>query len=320
MAENISSGTRSFALGSITRPRQDSPYLKLNESWSIANAKIEQALDTLLPRSGGLHGRVKAAMRYAVFAGGKRLRPFLTLQSARLFGVPTARALRAASAIEFIHTYSLIHDDLPCMDDDDLRRGRPATHVKFDEATAVLAGDGLIPLAFEVLAAPETHPSADVRSTLLMRLGGAIGADGLVGGQMIDMLAPGRAFDIEDVIILQRMKTGALFEFSCESGAILGCAAQHHRTRLREYARALGIAFQIADDLIDATGSAERAGKTVGKDYASGKATLVSLLGFDGARRKARLLAEHAVDVLSPFGSEAEFLRLLPKYLLDRDS
>jgi farnesyl diphosphate synthase len=319
MAEDFSNGTTPLVLESM-RPRQGSPYLEMNESWSLANAEIEQALDTLLPRSDGLHGRVKEAMRYAVFAGGKRLRPFLTLQSARLFGVPAARALRAASAVEFIHTYSLIHDDLPCMDDDDLRRGRPTTHVKFDEATAVLAGDGLIPLAFEVLAAPETHPSADVRSTLLMRLGEAIGADGLVGGQMIDMLAPGRGFEIEDVIVLQRMKTGALFEFSCEAGAILGCAAQNHRNRLREYARAFGLAFQIADDLIDATGSAERAGKAVGKDYASGKATLVSLLGFDGARRKARLLAEHAAEVLSPFGSEAEFLRLLPMYLLDRDS
>jgi farnesyl diphosphate synthase len=259
-------------------------------------------------------------MRYAVFSGGKRLRPFLSVQCARLFEVPAYCAFRTGAAIEFFHTYSLIHDDLPCMDDDDLRRGRPTTHVQFDEATAVLAGDALLTFAFEVLASPETHPSADVRCTLVRRLAEAGGSDGLVGGQMCDMLAPSIEFGVDDVVALQRMKTGALFEFSCEAGAILGGAGNSVRGRLRNYARDLGLAFQIADDLIDATGSPEKAGKAVGKDGARGKATLLSHFGYDGARRQAHMLTERAVEALSPFGKEADVLRRLPHHLLGRES
>jgi farnesyl diphosphate synthase len=206
------------------------------------------------------------------------------------------------------------------MDDDELRRGRPTTHVKFDEATAVLAGDALLTLAFEVLASPETHPSADVRCTLVRRLAEAAGNEGLVGGQMCDMLAPNIDFGVDEVVALQRMKTGALFEFSCEAGAILGGAGSSARGRLRNYARDLGLAFQIADDLIDATGSTEKAGKAVGKDRGQGKATLLSQFGQEGARRQATMLTERAVEALSPFGTEADMLRRLPRHLLDRES
>ncbi len=259
-------------------------------------------------------------MRYATFAGGKRLRPYLTLAGAYLFDVPEARATRAAAAIEVLHTYSLIHDDLPCMDDDDLRRGRPTTHRQFDEATAVLAGDGLLTIAFEILADVETHPSGDIRTRLISRLAHAAGSQGMIGGQMMDMQSPERAYGLEEIILLQRMKTGALFEFCSEAGPILADAGEDDRQRLRSFARDLGLAFQIADDLIDSTGSAEQAGKAVGKDAAQGKATLVSLYGVEGARREARTLAERAADALSPYGSKADELRGLPFFLLDRAS
>jgi farnesyl diphosphate synthase len=292
----------------------------ITESWAVATTGVEAALQTLLAYPHGIHARVQQAMRYAVFAGGKRLRPFLTIQCAGLFDVPAHSAYRTAAAIELVHTYSLIHDDLPCMDDDELRRGRPTVHVKFDEATAVLAGDALLTLAFEVLASPDTHPSADIRCTLVRRLAEAGGSDGLVGGQMCDMLAPEADFGVDEVIALQRMKTGALFEFSCEAGAVLGDAGIPSRGRLRNYARDLGLAFQIADDLIDAMGSAKKAGKAVGKDHAQGKATLLSLFGYEGARRQAQMLTERAVEALSPFGREADVLRRLPRDLLNRET
>ena len=283
-------------------------------------ALTDSALDRLLPAEHGLHRRVMEAMRYAVFAGGKRLRPFLTLSTARLFKVPEARAARAAAAIEALHTYSLVHDDLPCMDDDDLRRGRPTTHRKFDEATAVLAGDALLTHAFGMLADPETHPSGEVRAELVARLAAAGGAEGMIGGQMMDMRAPDEAFGEAEIILLQRMKTGALFEFSCEAGAILGGGNAEDRQRMRAYARDLGLAFQIADDLIDATGSAEEAGKAVGKDQGRGKATLVSLHGVDGARAWAARLADQAAQGLAVYGAAADDLRALPSFLLDRAS
>jgi farnesyl diphosphate synthase len=305
---------------SVSRAAPARNFLKLEETWADTAPRIDGALERLLPPPHGRHSRVHEAMRYAVFTGGKRLRPFLALQCADLFGVPEVRALRAAAAIEFIHTYSLIHDDLPCMDDDDLRRGQPTVHVRFDDATAVLAGDALLPLAFEVLAASDTHPSAEIRAMLVQGLAEAVGSDGLVGGQMCDMLAPGVPFDVEDIVALQRMKTGALFEFTCEAGAILGGAASSDRTRLRNYARDLGLAFQISDDLIDATGTVEKAGKAVGKDREQGKATLLSVFGHEGARRQAQLLTERAIEALSPFGEEADVLRCLPSYLMDRQA
>jgi farnesyl diphosphate synthase len=278
----------------------------------------DQALERLLPAPMGLHGRVAEAMRYAVFAGGKRLRPFLVLGGADLFGVPTSRSVRAAAAIEAMHTYSLVHDDLPCMDDDDLRRGRPTTHRQFDEATAVLAGDALLTHAFAMLADAETHPSGEVRAALIAALAQAAGADGMIGGQMMDMQAPERSYGLEEVILLQRMKTGALFEFCCEAGPILAQATENDRERLRSFARDFGLLFQVTDDLIDATGSSEQAGKAVGKDQDRGKATLVSLHGIDGARSEAARIAERAAESLSAYGSAAEALRRLPFFLLDR--
>lgn len=281
-------------------------------------AEADAVLEVVIPQPQGLHARVAEAMRYAVFAGGKRLRPFLVLEGAALFGAPIEGARRAAAAIEALHTYSLVHDDLPCMDDDDFRRGRPTTHRAFDEAAAVLAGDGLLTLAFEVLADPATHVSAEVRARLVLRLAQAGGSQGMIGGQMVDMLAPERDYGPDEVALLQRMKTGALFEFSAEAGAVLAQAGPEAEGRMRAYAHDFGFAFQIADDLIDALGDAETAGKAVGKDAEQGKATLVSLWGVERARAEARRLAERAAAGLDGFGSQAEPLRALPFMLLDR--
>ena len=259
-------------------------------------------------------------MRYAVFAGGKRLRPFLVLEGAALFGAPSEGARRASAAIEALHTYSLVHDDLPCMDDDDLRRGRPTTHRAFDEATAVLAGDALLTLSFEVLADPATHADAEVRTRLVTRLAQAGGADGMIGGQMVDILAPQNSYGPDEVALLQRMKTGALFAFSCEAGPILAQAGADAEARMRAYAHDFGYAFQISDDLLDALGDEAAAGKAVGKDAEQGKATLLSLWGVDRARDEARRLAERAAAALDGFGPEADALRALPFMLLQRNT
>jgi farnesyl diphosphate synthase len=281
---------------------------------------VEAALDQVLPQPHGLHARIHEAMRYAIFAGGKRLRPFLVMHSAAMFGVAPERAARAAAAIEALHTYSLVHDDLPCMDDDDLRRGRPTTHKAFDEATAVLAGDALLTIAFEILADAATHPNADVRLKLITRLAEASGSNGMIGGQMIDMRAAVSAFGADEIMLLQRLKTGQLFEFSCEAGPILGEASEADRKRLRDYAHDMGLVFQITDDLLDVTSTAEKTGKAVGKDKDQGKATLVSIYGVDGARAEAKKLARRAAETLSGYGREADPLRELPMFLLDRDS
>ena len=291
---------------------------RLREALKADAAEVESTLESLLPKPHGRQARVQEAMRYAIFAGGKRLRPFLTLQSAGLFGVERGQALRAAAAIEALHTYSLVHDDLPAMDDDDLRRGNPTTHRKFDEATAILAGDALLTLAFEILAEPATHPQAERRAALVSALALAGGSEGMIGGQMIDIEAPNHEHTPDTVIELQRKKTGALFEFSCLAGGILGGASAAELEALRSYARDFGLALQICDDLIDVLGTAEAAGKQVGKDAAAGKATLVSLWGVERARAEAEALAERAAAVLSPHGSAAELLRALPFFLLDR--
>ena len=292
----------------------------LKTAIGAAAAEVDLALERALPAPHGLHARVHEAMRYAIFAGGKRLRPFLVVSSAGLFDVAPERALRVAAAIEAMHTYSLVHDDLPCMDDDDLRRGRPTTHRAFDEATAVLAGDALLTIAFEILSDEATHPSADVRCRLVSRLAKAAGHDGMIGGQMIDMEAANRALDSQDVVLLQGMKTGALFEFCCAAGPILAGAPQRDHDNLHAYARDFGVVFQITDDLLDVLSSAERTGKAVGKDQDRGKATLVSKLGVDGARAEAESLARRAAAVLEVYGAKAENLRTLPLFLLDRDS
>jgi len=291
----------------------------LDRALTATAAEVDAALEELLPRPAGSYGRVQEAMRYAVFAGGKRLRPFLVRASAGLFGLAGAAAMRAGAAVEVLHTYSLVHDDLPCMDDDVLRRGKPTTHVQFDEATAVLAGDGLLTFAFEILADPATHASPTVRCQLVSGLARAAGSEGMVGGQMMDMLAPDKSFDSQAVMELQRLKTGALFEFACEAGPILGEADGEARETLRAYARDFGLTFQITDDLIDTVSSAGAAGKSVGKDEAQGKATLVSIFGVEGARAKAAEIAERAAARLDGFGREADLLRALPYRLLDRD-
>jgi len=292
----------------------------LGAAMDAAAKGVEAALEGLLPKPHGLHGRIHEAMRYATFAGGKRLRPFLVLQCAGLFGVSGPPALRTAAAVEVLHTYSLVHDDLPCMDDDDLRRGRPTTHKAFDEATAVLAGDALLTVAFEILAGAQTHPSAEVRCKLVARLAEAAGCNGMIGGQMIDMVAPGSRFGAEEVIELQRLKTGQLFEFSCEAGAILAEAGPEHQERLRRYARDMGLIFQITDDLLDVTSTAEKTGKAVGKDREHGKATLVSIHGVEGARAEAEKIAAHAAAELEPYGAKAAALRDLLPFLLTRDA
>jgi farnesyl diphosphate synthase len=296
------------------------PHDALLGAMSRSAKAVEAVLDEVLPKPHGLHARVHEAMRYATFAGGKRLRPFLVQHSARLFGVDDSRSLRAAAAIEVLHTYSLVHDDLPCMDDDDLRRGRPTTHIAYDEATAVLAGDALLTVAFEILADPATHPSAEVRVKLIARLAEASGSNGMIGGQMIDMQASQNAFGADEVMLLQRLKTGQLFEFSCEAGAILGGRPDSDRERLRLYARDMGLVFQITDDLLDVTSTVEKTGKAVGKDQDQGKATLVSTHGIAGARAEAEKLAKRAADGLACYGPAAAELRALPMFLLDRDT
>ena len=279
---------------------------------------VEQLLDSLIVLPDGREARVVDAMRYSTLAGGKRLRPFLVIASADLFAVRREQSLRVAAAVEMVHTYSLVHDDLPCMDDDDLRRGKPSAHIQFDEATAVLAGDGLLTQAFEVLADEETSHNAGIRAELISSLARAAGSHGMVGGQMMDLLTEHIEVDVGEITRLQQLKTGALIAFACEAGAILGKADDHERHALHAFAHDLGLAFQITDDLLDAEGSAERLGKKVGKDKDRGKATYVSLLGLDGARQQAELLAEQAATHLLPFGPRAELLRDLATFVINR--
>src|SRR5665213_1241012 len=303
----------------MTKDVNKAALATLPRAIAASAAAVDSVLETVLPKSHGPQGRVQEAMRYATFAGGKRLRPFLVLHSARLFGVDDAHSLRVGSAIEVLHTYSLVHDDLPCMDDDDLRRGRPTTHIAFDEMTAVLAGDALLTIAFEFLAGAETHPNADVRAALVLRLAQASGHVGMIGGQVIDMLAD-QSFAVADVIELQRKKTGQLFEFSCEAGPILGEASAEDRKRLKGFAEEMGVVFQITDDLLDVTSTAEKTGKAVGKDAEAGKQTLVTLLGIEGARAEAERRAHAAIAALGPHAARARHLAALPFFLLDREA
>ena len=279
----------------------------------------DTALERLLAIPEGYEARVFEAMRYAALAPGKRLRPFLVLASAQLFSVARRSALQAGCAVEMVHAYSLVHDDLPAMDDSDLRRGRPTVHKAFDEATAVLAGDGLLTMAFEVLAQPDTHGDPAVRCDLVSALAVASGGNGMVGGQMFDLIAENRPdLDIGAITRLQRMKTGALIAFSCEAGAILGKASSEARMALRGYAHDLGLAFQIADDLLDVEGSASATGKPVGQDIAAGKTTFVSILGVERARAQAELLVRQAVAHLDLFKERAELLRQAARFVVDR--
>jgi farnesyl diphosphate synthase len=284
-----------------------------------ANARrVEETLDAVLPPAVDTEAELFEAMRYATLNGGKRLRPFLVVSSAQMFGVAESCALRVGAAVECVHCYSLVHDDLPAMDDDDTRRGMPTTHRAFNEATAILVGDALLTIAFEILADPATHADPIVRSTLVQALARAAGGHGMVGGQMLDMIAESRTFDIGAVTRLQRLKTGALFAFACESGAILGRAEEARRSALRAYAHDMGLAFQIADDLLDVEGSEDAVGKKVGKDLEAGKATFVSILGVERARNQALMLADQAIQHLAPFEERAENLRAVARFVVDR--
>ena len=280
---------------------------------------VDLGFELFLRCPDGPERRLVEAMRYSAMGGGKRLRPLLVQATARLFGVPRDRALRAGLAVEAVHVQSLIHDDLPCMDDDDLRRGRPTAHRAFDEATALLAGDALLALAFEILADRATHPDPEVRSDLILSLAHAAGADGMAGGQMIDMLAPGLDLDLAAVANLQKKKTGALIGWAVEAGARLGGAGAEARRCLAAYAERLGLVFQIADDLLDHEGDEARAGKRVGKDIEAGKASFVSLLGPERARGVARGLIVEARSNLYRYGREASALRSILEYALSRD-
>jgi farnesyl diphosphate synthase len=288
------------------------------EATSVATELTDALIGRLLAVPSGLESRVYEAMRYSALAPGKRLRPLLVLAGARLFGVARRSALQVAAAVEIVHAYSLIHDDLPAMDDSDLRRGRPTCHKEFDEATAVLAGDGLLTLAFAVLAQRDTHGDPAVRVELVAALANAAGAAGMVGGQMIDLIAERQPLDIGAITRLQRMKTGALIAFSCEAGAILAKAAGELHTALRGYAHNLGLAFQIADDLLDVEGSAAETGKPVGADAAAGKATFVSILGVERARAQAELLVDQAVAHLDLFERRADLLRQIARFVVNR--
>jgi farnesyl diphosphate synthase len=292
--------------------------ITFEEALAQAARLTDALLERLLVVPPDLEARVYQAMRYAVLGPGKRLRPFLVLAGARLFGIARQYALQVAAAVEMVHAYSLVHDDLPAMDDSDLRRGRPTCHKEFDEATAVLAGDGLLTAAFEVLAHPDTHADPAVRCELVAALALAAGAAGMVGGQMIDLIAEHRPLDIGAITRLQRMKTGALIAFSCESGAILAKAPAEARTALRGYAHDLGLAYQIADDLLDVEGSTAETGKPVGADAAAGKATFVSILGVERARSQAELLIGQAVVHLDLFGRRAELLREAARFVISR--
>jgi len=282
-------------------------------------ADIDRLFDLLLAVPEDPRARLYEAMRHAAMGGGKRLRPLLVQAASDLFNISRVSALRVGLAVECIHVYSLVHDDLPAMDDDDLRRGKPTVHKAFDEATAILAGDCLHDLAFEVLADEETHPDPFVRVELVKALALASGTSGMAGGQMMDLEAEKTSFDLPTVTRLQQLKTGALIGFCVDAAAIMARIPPEGRTRLHGYARDIGLAFQIADDLLDVEGDAALAGKALGKDSAAGKETFVSLLGVDRAREQGRLLVEQAKAHLHGFGPEADLLRAIADYIVERD-
>ena len=295
-----------------------SPSL-LHDSLTQIAADIDQEFDALLKLPGDARDRLYAAMRHAAIGGGKRLRPLLVTATAALFHVNRAVAVRVGTAVEAIHVYSLVHDDLPCMDDDDMRRGKPTVHRAFDDATAVLAGDSLHALAFEILASPQTHPDPFVRGELVSTLALASGPEGMAGGQMMDIEAENATFDLQTVMRLQALKTGALIAASVEMGAILGHIPPEGRTHLRGYARDIGLAFQIADDILDVEGDPKLAGKALQKDADAGKGTFVSLMGLERAKQQAEVLVAKANEHLSCYGSEANLLRAIAYYITERD-
>jgi len=293
--------------------------LSLTAALKQVSDEIDQHLDTLLQIPTDPRAHLYRAMRHAAIGGGKRLRPLLVFATANLFAVDRECAGRAATALECIHVYSLVHDDLPAMDDDDMRRGKPTVHKAYDEATAILAGDSLHALAFEVLADPLTHPDPFVRAELVLDLARAAGPSGMAGGQAMDIEAEKSSFDLPTVTRLQAMKTGALIAAAVEAGAILGRVPPEGRTGLRGYARDIGLAFQIADDLLDIEGNEELAGKKLRKDEGAGKETFVSLLGVERAKTQLAMLVDQAVQHLHTYGAEADLLRDIARYVMQRD-
>ena len=293
--------------------------VSLKPALDAVGQAIDQRFDRLLAVPDDPRKRLFEAMRYASIGGGKRMRPLLVVAACDLFHVDRERSLRVALAVECVHCYSLVHDDLPCMDDDDFRRGKETVHRAFDEATAILAGDALLALAFQILADEASHEDPFVRSELVAELAQASGPHGMVGGQMMDIEAERAPFDLPTTTRLQQLKTGALISFCLEAGGIMGRLPPEGRTPLRGYARDLGLAFQIADDLLDVEGDSARTGKAVRKDAEAGKATFVSLLGIDRARQQANMLIDQAIGHLHNYGQEADLLRAVARFAIERD-
>jgi farnesyl diphosphate synthase len=279
---------------------------------------VEKTIGHLLPETDLAENRLFQAMRHGTLSGGKRLRPFLTMHTANLFNVDPLRARRVAAAVEFVHCYSLIHDDLPAMDDAKLRRGKPTVHIQFDEATAILAGDALLTLAFEVLSEPETHEDPRVRCELVRSLAKAAGGHGMAGGQMLDLIGEREEFDLGTISRLQRMKTGKLMAFACEAGVILGKGGEPHRKALCNYAFDLGLAFQVTDDILDVEADPQDTGKDTRKDSQAGKSTFVSTMGKEQAKNRAEILVRQAIGHLKIFDGRAEKLQRLAQYVLER--
>jgi farnesyl diphosphate synthase len=290
--------------------------LSFQQALGATAAEIDTLLDQLLPPDAFPAPRVTAAMRYAALGQGKRLRPFLVVESAALFGVPRQQALRAGAALECVHCYSLVHDDLPAMDDDDLRRGKPTAHRAFDEATAILAGDALLTYAFDILSGPETHQDPGVRLKLVASLAKAAGVAGMVGGQALDIEAETRTgAGLSDIVLIQSLKTGALFRHACEAGAILGGADP---APLLRYAEKIGLAFQIADDILDVESTPDALGKATQKDKGMGKATFVDLLGMTEAKARAAALVDEATASLAVYGDRAAVLNEAARFIVER--
>ncbi|MCA3249592.1 MAG: polyprenyl synthetase family protein [Holosporaceae bacterium] len=315
VSSNNNSSERANVDGAVPPP---SPAFldRLNQ----AAARVQATLDNLLPVAMGEEARLYDAIRYASLSPGKRLRPFLVLESANLFHVSEDRALRVAAVVEMVHCYSLIHDDLPAMDNSPLRRGQPTVHVAFDEATAILAGDGLLTYAFQLLADEETHGDGNVRAELVRDLAIAAGPHGMVGGQMLDILGEGQPRDATQITRMQRLKTGMIMAFACQAGAVLGKASDSARQALSAYAQNLGLAFQLTDDLLDVEGREVDMGKKTDQDRKAAKATLVSIMGLERARQQANVLAEQAIANLSYFDSGADNLKDLARHIVTRRS
>lgn len=299
-------------------PRDASP--KLQEALDNCVESVNKTITRILPETDLAERHLFDAMRYGVLTGGKRLRPFMVMCAANLFNVDPARARRVAAAVEFLHCYSLIHDDLPAMDDSDKRRGKATVHRKFDEATAVLAGDALLTLAFEVLSDRDTHPDPHVRVELVRKLAVASGGHGMCGGQMLDLIGEKEEFDLGTISRMQRMKTGHLFAFACEAGAILGKASEQHKKALCSYAYDLGLAFQVTDDVLDVEADPEETGKPANQDEQAGKSTFVSTMGKESAKMRAEMLVHQAIRHLHVFDGRAEMLKELAMYVLQRRS